>query len=84
MVEEIIDSCLMCKKIKLATPSMNRPITVLHDRLTKRMALGYLFTEMKFLKSFKSFRSSVSDLESDRYSLLSFTYFIDFLCSCSF
>jgi hypothetical protein len=50
-------------------------------QLMNRMAEGYLLTEMKFLKSFKSLSSSVSDLESD-FSYLrrrALSYLVDFI-----
>lgn len=69
----------MCKVMKPPTPKTNNSISAKHDNLINRIALGYLLMEIKFLKSLRSFKSSVSDLESDLSSLFSKFSLIDFL-----
>lgn len=67
LIIEIWDRWIIRKPI---TPTKNTNKRKIHAKLMNSSDLGYLLTEMKFLKSFKSFNSSVSDLESDFYSLI--------------
>ena len=62
-------------------PKKNITTSTRQAYLINLMALGYLLTDIKFLKSFKFFRSSDYDLESDRSYLCKsmFVYFIDLL-----
>lgn len=65
IVAYIIPICLVWRMINPPTPAKNISINTMHAQLRNLVAIGYLFTAIKFLKSFKSFNSSVYDLESD-------------------
>lgn len=53
--------------MKPATPKKKKITSTKHAYLIKRIALGSLLTEIKVLKSFKFFKSSDYDFESDFY-----------------